>query len=80
MWSYVRRGVLRPDADGDKITVNGKTQWIRLADVFFIGPLMTYVGARYSRKQPVAGWTLALLGVGTVLYNGMNYLQLREAS
>jgi len=55
-----------------------KSQTVRLADVFFIGPLMTYGGWRLKDAQPIWGWTLALLGVGTVIYNGRNYLILRK--
>jgi len=54
-----------------------KTQWIRLADVFAIGPLMVYGGYRLSSREKVLGWLLAALGVGTVAYNGKNYLEKR---
>jgi len=55
-----------------------KSQTVRLADVFFIGPLMIYGGARLRADKPLWGWTLALLGVGTIIYNGRNYLVLRK--
>lgn len=55
--------------------MNGKTQWIRLADVFFIGPLMVWGGWKLRQAYPIWGYTLAALGAGTVAYNGHNYLK-----
>lgn len=57
-----------------------KAQWIRLADVFFIGPLMIYGGLNLRRQQSIPGNTLTLLGMGTILYNGYNYLQLKKSA
>ncbi len=54
----------------------GKAQWVRLADVFFVGPLMI-VGGR--RLRGGLGDMLGLLGVLTIVYNGMNYVRLRHA-
>lgn len=52
-------------------------QLVRLADVFLIGPFLVYVGTR--RELPIAvRLGLWAVGVGTVIYNGRNYL--REAS
>lgn len=50
-----------------------KHQYIRLLDVFFIGPLMIYAA---SAKVPSASVKnmLLLLGVATIVYNGRNYL------
>lgn len=57
-----------------------KAQWIRLADVVLIGPLMTYGGtALYREGHSAWGVLLGVLGVGTVLYNGRNYLRVRTA-
>jgi hypothetical protein len=53
-----------------------KAQWVRLADVFFVGPLMI-VGGRRLRGS--LGDALGLLGVLTIVYNGVNYLRLRES-
>ncbi len=50
-----------------------KGQGVRLLDVFFIGPLMFWAGAKLAREHTVAGPTLAGLGVATSLYNGRNY-------
>jgi hypothetical protein len=56
----------------------GKTQWIRLADVFLVGPLMIVGGVALHRRSAWAGWTLGLLGVGTIALNGFNYLMLGQ--
>ena len=61
------------------MTDHGKAQWVRLADVFAIGPLMSYAGWLLRQQRPVVGWTMFVLGITTVLYNGRNYLRLREA-
>ncbi len=53
-----------------------KSQAVRLFDVFILGPAMTYIGSTAKLKK----WQRALLigaGVGTVLYNGKNYLKNR---
>lgn len=52
-----------------------KPQWVRLIDVFVIGPLMMAVGA--SRRD----WRLTALyffGAATIVYNGENWLRLRS--
>ncbi len=53
-----------------------KTQTIRLADVFFVGPVMVYAGTKLRRmREPALGSTMIVLGVLTVWYNGKNYLE-----
>lgn len=53
----------------------GKAQWVRIADVVLVGPVMVWGGLRL--RGPL-GWTLVALGVATVLYNGRNYARLWE--
>lgn len=55
-----------------------KPQSVRLLDVFAIGPLMVWGGVQTSRRSPVLGATLAVMGVLTVVYNGQNYLKARR--
>ena len=55
-----------------------KTQNIRLADVFAIGPLMVWGGMKLREDNPLLGPALAALGVATVWYNGRNYLRVRS--
>ncbi len=65
-----------------------KGQWVRVADVFVIGPLMVLGGVFMARKAgtagKIAGVSLAAFGVATVWFNGRNYLRiakkLRETS
>lgn len=54
-----------------------KSQTIRLLDVFLIGPLMIYGGWKLRKEVP--GSTLALFGVATIIYNGINYLRYQES-
>lgn len=51
-----------------------KTQTIRLADVFVIGPLMIYGGWKLRDTHPIAGPALMVTGAATVVYNGRNWL------
>ena len=55
----------------------GKTQAIRIADVVLIGPLMIAAGLRRPLKAP---WSTILVvsGIGTIIYNGRNWLAQRE--
>ncbi len=50
-----------------------KAQPIRLGDVFVIGPLMMWGGARALPKSPLAGLALLFAGMGTIALNGVNY-------
>ena len=49
-------------------------QLVRLADVFLIGPFLIYAG---TRKELPKNIQIGLIGVGigTILYNGYNYLK-----
>lgn len=57
-------------------TTDGKAQWIRLADVFLVGPVMIWGGVEVARGKPVPGIALGALGVATILYNGYNFFRL----
>ena len=56
-----------------------KSQTVRAADIFLIGPLMIYGGcmlAKYkmqSINRPL-GLAMMAIGIGTIFYNGRNYL------
>lgn len=49
-------------------------QIVRLADVFLIGPFLIYAG---TKKHLAKSIRLGLIGigVGTILYNGYNYMK-----
>ena len=58
---------------------HGKTQAVRIADVFLIGPLMMWGGIELLEGGHRArGGLLAALGVATIGYNARNYLRLRK--
>lgn len=60
------------------ICQHSKGQDIRLLDVFVVGPLMIYGGLK-TELPPAVRIALALLGFGTVVYNGMNYLEILKS-
>lgn len=49
-----------------------KTQMIRLLDVFVFGPLM--IAGAVGQRSKYFRTALMLIGAGTILYNGANYL------
>jgi len=61
--------------------MNGKSQQIRLADVFVIGPVMLWAADRLWRvykERNIGTVALAVFAVATVIFNGRNWLRLRE--
>ena len=56
------------------------TQWIRIADVLVIGPLMIYVGVvGRPSLPPLVSNAIVAAGVGTIVYNGVNYARHRTS-
>lgn len=53
-----------------------KGQNVRLLDVFVIGPLMIWGGLKV--KEEPLGSLLALAGVGTIIFNAVNYEKVRR--
>jgi len=49
-----------------------KSQLVRLLDVFVFGPLM--MRAAVSQKSPYFRMALTVIGLGTIIFNGTNYL------
>lgn len=57
-----------------------KTQTVRVADVFVIGPMMVWGGVALARtRHPIAGLILGAMGVGTVIFNGVNWFRVQNA-
>jgi hypothetical protein len=63
------------------MAAEGKSQWVRLLDVFVLGPFMIWYAlatAGGGATDLPAGAALALFvsGVLTILYNGVNWLRI----
>jgi hypothetical protein len=57
-----------------------KGQWVRLADVVFVGPLMVYFGVQARDVSPWLRGAMVALGAATVIFNGRNYLMVQQAA
>ena len=55
-----------------------KSQTVRLWDVWFIGPVIIVSALRLPEKDRPLAWLLGALGVGTVVYNGLNYRRVEQ--
>lgn len=56
-------------------TTGVKSQWIRLVDVFIIGPVMIYLGNDgYTLTNNILYLALIFFGATTITYNLKNYL------
>lgn len=60
-----------------------KAQSVRIADVLLIGPLMIWGGTEASKAAKTdlgknAGSALALMGLGTIAYNGVNFVKVKK--
>lgn len=53
-----------------------KGQWIRLLDVFFIGPYLIYSGQKLTQTDKTI---LQAIGIATIIYNGLNYIKYEKA-
>jgi hypothetical protein len=55
-----------------------KSQIVRLADVWLIGPLLIWAGWSGPKSRMMLNYALMGVGVGTILYNGRNFLATKE--
>ena len=55
-----------------------KPQNVRLADVFVLGPFSIWFGSRAKEMPTLARVAMIAYGVGTIAYNGKNYLEIDE--
>ena len=53
-----------------------KTQLVRILDVVFIGPFMIYAAGKLKGKDKAI---LKGLGIATIIYNGINYINYEKA-
>lgn len=57
-----------------------KAQWVRLFDVFVLGPSMVVAGVKLSTGAKAKGLGIFIVaaGVGTSLYNARNYARIQR--
>ncbi len=55
-----------------------KAQAVRLADVFVLGPFMIWFSTRARDVPDAARIGMVAAGLGTILYNGSNYLKTQK--
>jgi hypothetical protein len=55
----------------------GKMQWIRLIDIFFLGPFMIYYAIiTQANIKPLYAYLLAFFGATTILVNAYYYIKI----
>lgn len=52
-------------------------QPVRILDVFYVAPVILYAGIK-GKFNPFVKYSLIAIGVGTLVYNGVNYLKNNE--
>ena len=56
-----------------------KANIIRIADVWLLGPWLVYLALRPGRRlSDIERAALVAVGVGTVVFNGANYLKVEQ--
>jgi hypothetical protein len=55
-----------------------KSQFVRLVDIFAMGPLLLWFGVKGTSFPAWARLAILWSGVGTIAYNAKNYLETRE--
>ena len=55
----------------------GKSQMVRLVDVFVLGPFMIWTASR-KHLPPLSRLLLGVSGLATIVYNGVNYARISE--
>ena len=51
-----------------------KGQFVRLVDVFILGPFMMWFGYQAKGIDDIYRYTMIIVGFLTIIYNGRNYL------
>lgn len=52
-------------------------QFVRIIDVFVLGPLLIWTAAT-QKMHPVLRATLLISGVSTIVFNAANFLEVRD--
>ena len=55
-----------------------KAQWIRLVDVYFLGPFMIFLALNEKKMCPYRRSILGFFGATTIWYNWKNYRENQE--
>ncbi len=63
----------------ERLECDVKGQAVRLVDVFVLGPFMIWFAARAHGMPASARVALAVGGATTIVFNGVNYMRLRDA-
>ena len=58
---------------------HGKSQAIRLVDVFALGPFMVWFGMEAKDVSEPARLAMIMAGMTTIALNGANYLRFRKS-
>lgn len=56
----------------------GEVQWVRLIDVFILGPAMLYIAIRSKNVSVLVRSFIGFSGAMTMLYNGLRFLQVEK--
>jgi len=73
--------VLSPESGRKRVVDTddiSKPQNVRLADVFVLGPFSIWFGMKAKEMPSWARAAMVMYGVGTIGYNGQNYLETQE--
>ncbi len=62
------------------LSTRGKTQNVRLVDVFALGPFMVWAASTRRRLPLTARLVLAASGAATIVFNGRNWLEVRRGT
>lgn len=55
-----------------------KAQYVRLVDVFILGPALLYTASVLPPQHRTLRAFLTIAGVGTVFYNARNFLRIQQ--
>lgn len=59
-------------------TSGSKSQFVRMIDILFLGPLMIYVSMPSQKHSIILGYLLAFFGSSTITYNLKNFLRFNK--
>jgi hypothetical protein len=63
----------------ERVSQIRKGQSVRLFDVWLLGPWLLYLALRPGRRlSDIERAALVAVGIGTVVFNGANYLRVEE--